>query len=179
MEFRNLQKLIGQSLEYGEKGAAKRRAELANYAELLQELKNQGALGIAESRQEFERPEQAARITQYGAETEGTRLDTEGERFYQGLARQYGPTSIRQNLGIPEPESRANWEFSDGYKGYGAETGEADAIGPGDVSLPGLTPKTDISSVTPRFQIGPVPWALNLRRRRDRKERTARPFGRY
>ncbi len=97
-----------RNIRYGEEGTEKRRRELAGYAGILQELKDQGALGLLESAQRFERPEQEARITGLGAETERTRLGTAGEEFYQGLSRRFAEPFMKKYLGmedyLPEPE---------------------------------------------------------------------------
>lgn len=125
-----------RNIKYGERGTEKRRRELSEYANLLQARRTQGQLAVAESQQEFERPEQEARIARIGEETEGLDIANTGQRFYQGLAKKYGPMFMRQDLGLPESESGAvrPWSLPKGYdSGSGSDSGSD------------LRPKSDIS----------------------------------
>ena len=119
-----------RNIAFGEAGASKRRKELAGYANMLQELKNQGALDILASEQQFARPEQKAKIALFGAETEGQRLGNVGKRFYQGLSSKYGESFMRKALGA---------EYTTPQEPYAK-------ILPGISSVPELKPKFDISS---------------------------------
>jgi len=171
-------KFTERNILFGERGAKKRRGELAGFASILQELRNKGLLDVAsilqelrnkglldvaESGQEFRRPEQEARIAGMQAETEGTRLGTEGQRFFQGLTREFAPSFMRQYLGRPEPESRANVFFPE-------------RIAP-------LRPKADLSPPRSGYtgswepEIPSVLPFTPRKRRKKEKERAARPFG--
>ncbi len=141
-----MRKFTERNVAFGERGADRRRKQLSDYANMLQGIKNQGDLDFQAGAQEFQRPEQAARIGKMGAETEGFQLGNEGERFYQGLAKQYGPTAMRQSIGMAEPISRANWSYAGDNK---SGAGTTDAIQPSDVASPGLRPKYGISSDRP------------------------------
>jgi hypothetical protein len=108
----------------GRKTAAigdKRRAE---FAKLLQGIRNLGAANVAtigqegqdrrlEAEQRYGLPAQQAGIAKFGAETEKTKAGTEGERFYQGLTKKYGENFMRKALGaeysVPEETDRFNY----------------------------------------------------------------------
>ena len=148
-----------RNIGFGEAGAAKRRKQLSDYAQMLEGLRQEGRMELAEAGFGYDRPEQEARISKSGAETEGLQLGNVGQKFFQRLTKEYAPSFMRQELGWPEPESRANVFFPE-------------RVAP-------LGPKFDLSSprggATGSWE--PEIPSLLTSIGRKKKDRTASPFG--
>ena len=166
-----------RNIEYGERGTAKKRAELAGYAQILQELKNQGLLDVAKRQQQgattrFGMSEQGVDRRAAGVqsgldrrlaanirvgtplrkqETEAVRLGNIAEKFYQGLAEDFGPRIMKQRYGdkTPAAGSRAAIPPSDTITPLDIDPTTGKPIVPG-IDL-GAEPKADVSAPSRTF----------------------------
>ena len=152
-----------RNVEMGRETAAIGDTRRAEFARILQGQKNLGYTNVANIRQRGA-DRRLASEQEYGLplqeqETEAARIGNVGEEFFQGLTKEFGPSFMRQELGLPEPVSRANVFFPD--------------------RRTPLEPKADLSS--PRSgHTGSwepdIPNILTSIGRKKKKDRTARPF---